>query len=360
MTTEQPAPVLDDLQLVQNLDRRNMLRLINELPEQCETALGIGRSFRMEPFATRPNVIYITGTGVSGLAADMAAAVLGESSDVPIVSNHDGRIPAFVGEGSLVLVVDYTGKSQSAIRCYNQAKQRGAIVVCMTGGGKLHEAVSKDSGLIVRLQPGQPTRAAIGYLLVPIIAVVEQCELASGVIEKLSFAIKLMKNIRESFRFDNPTARNIAKQTALALFEKTPVIFSTWGYRTLVADRWRSQFGANSKTPALCGAFPDLNEGSICAWEVPDRCPGNAAFVFLQDATDKIGDVRNLMSATKEVFSRFETIELEMKGATLVEQVLYGVYLGDYVSYYLALLNGVDPTATESVKLIEELIAGTA
>lgn len=74
MTTEQPTPVLDDLQLTQTLDKRNMLRLIRELPEQCETALGIGRSFRMEALETRPNVIYISGVGASGCLASTSQA----------------------------------------------------------------------------------------------------------------------------------------------------------------------------------------------------------------------------------------------------------------------------------------------
>ena len=37
-----------------------------------------------------------------------------------------------------------------------------------------------------------------------------------------------------------------------------------------------------------------------------------------------------------------------MRGATIIEKLLYGVYLGDYVSYYLALLAGVDPSAMET------------
>src|SRR5450759_4129438 len=106
MTTE-PIPALDDVARMQAVDKRNMLRLINELPEQCETALGIARSFAVEPPENMPSGVFITGGGEAGLAADRAAAVLAGEAEVPIISDHGGRLPKHVGENSLVIVVDY-------------------------------------------------------------------------------------------------------------------------------------------------------------------------------------------------------------------------------------------------------------
>ena len=74
----------------------------------------------------------------------MAAAVLADEAEVPIISDHGGRLPSFVGESSLVFVVDYTGKSQSELRNLRDAKHRGAQVICVTTGGKLLEAATKE------------------------------------------------------------------------------------------------------------------------------------------------------------------------------------------------------------------------
>ncbi len=353
MATQQPTPILDDLAGMQSLDKRNMLRLINELPEQCETALGIGRSLSIDPLLDRPNVVFISGTGEGGIAADMAAAILGEEIAVGVVSDHGGRLPAYVGEDSLVFLVDYSGKNQSTLRNYREAKLRGANVICIAGRGKLLESASQDGGKIVRIPTGQPPRTAIGYLFVPLVALIERYDLASGLIENISYAIKLMKNVREMFRSENLTARNLAKQTALDMYQKLPVIYAANGYRAAVASHWRVQISANSKTPVLSGTFPEVAESEISGWEPEGKQLDDATFVFLKDPLDKMTEIPALMSSAKEVLERFGVREIEMKGATTAEKMLYGIYLGDYVSYYLAMLYGVNPTPTEYVSLAQ-------
>lgn len=347
MSTEQPIPVLDDQVRMRSVDKKDMLRLIQELPEQYETAIGIGRSFAVEPPATRPNVVYITAAGDSCIAADMVAATVGEEMSVPVVADHGGRIPAYIDEGSLVFIMDYSGKSQSALRNYREARLRKATVICVTSGGRLHEAVSKDGGKILRIPPGQPARSAIGYLYAPVPIVIEQLGLASGAIERLSQAVRLLKSVRESFRASNPTTRNPAKQLALALADKLPIIYGVADYRAAVANRWKNSLGANSKQPAFAGLLNDVAESEISAWESTERTYPPVAIILLTDAADKITEQQTLVSASKEMLERFDPIEVEMRGGTSYEKLLYGTYLGDYVSYYLAIVYGINPTITE-------------
>ena len=356
MTTEQPMPILDDLARMQSVDKRNMLRLINELPEQCETALGIGRSFALGPVATKPNVVLFVGVGDSGLAADMAAEALAEEVESPVMSQHVSKMPLCVGEESLVFVIDYSGKGQTPLRACRAAQEQGATVICVTGGGRLREAVAQPR-TILNVPSGQPSRCAIGYLLLTPVAAVEHLGLAPGAVEKASHAIKLLKNIREFLRSDTSTSRNVAKRIAEALFGKTPVIYGATGYRSLVAARWKSQIGANSKSPAYTGLFPDLVDGEICAWEQASGDCCNPAFVLLTDASDRTSENLAIMQAAGELVAKFGVIEAEMKGSTTIERMLYGTYLADYVSYYLAIMREVDPMEAASVRFINERLA---
>lgn len=356
MTTE-PLPALDDSARMQAIDRRNMLRLINELPEQCETALGIIRSFSIERPETKPSNVFITGVGDSGLAADMAVAALAEETEVPIVSDHGGRLPKYISESSLVIILDYTGKSQSEARNLREAKQRGAEVICVTTGGPLMEAANREGVKAIKIPPGQPHRSAIGYLFVPVLVLIEKLGLAEGQEEKLSHAIKLMKNVREGLRFENPSTRNVAKQIAQSLCGKTVAIYGAPGYRAAIASRWKSQINANSKGLALTGSFPDAAMGDISGWEFASDRPAEFGMVFLGDPTDK-GEIAETMDAGEAVLEQFGVVRASIKGSTTIEKLLYGVYLGDFVSYYLAMLNMVDPSVTENVSLLEARIAG--
>ena len=356
MTTE-PTPTLDDLEQMQSVDRRNMLRLINELPEQYETAMGIARSFAAEPLSTKPNVVFISGVGDSGLAAEMAAAALAEETDVPIVTGHGGRSPECVGEDSLVFVVDYAGKSQLTLRSYKEARLRRARVICVTSGGGLLEAATKDNVKTIRIMPGQPARTAVGYLFAPLVVAIERLGLTAGAAEKLSSAVRLLKNVRETFRFESPTARNLAKQTAQFLCGKMVGVYGSGDYRTAVASRWKNLINANTKTLAFTGVYPDITESEISGWEMAERQCKEFAIVFLRDPADK-SDVTDLVDVSTELLDRFGLVQIEMRGGTTVEKMLYGTYLGDFVSYYLALLYGVDPTRTDNIAYVQARLAG--
>lgn len=357
MSTEQPIPILDDVGRMQAVDKRSMLRLINELPEQCETALGIGRSFTIEPLAAKPNAVFVTGVGESGTAADMLAAILSDELDIPLISDHGGRLPQYVGEETLVLVADYAGKSPATLRIYREARQRNATVICITSGGKLLETASKDGTKIIKIPPGQPNRSAVGYLFVPLVAAVEKCGLVSGVIDRVSSAILLMKNARESLRFENPTVRNIAKQTALSIADKLPVIYGAPGIRASVALRWKNQINANSKTAAFLGLFPNALTSDVAGWEQADKMCESLAVIFLREPSDKTENTE-LMELSKELLDKFTVIDVDLKGSTPMEKILYGIYMGDYVSYYLALINEVNPIVSENIAYIESRLAG--
>jgi hypothetical protein len=100
----------------------------------------------------------------------------------------------------------------------------------------------------------------------------------------------------------------------------------------------------------------DVAESEISAWESTERTYPPLAIVLLTDAIDKITEQQALVSASKEMLERFGPIEVEMKGGTSYEKLLYGTYLGDFVSYYLAILYGVNPATTECAKRIAEQI----
>ncbi|MGQ9454753.1 MAG: SIS domain-containing protein [Armatimonadota bacterium] len=357
MSTEQSAPVLDDITRVQSVDKRNMLRLINEMPEHCETALAIGRGFVTEPLALKPNVVLFVGVGESGLAADIAAEVLSDDIEVPVMSQHVSPMPACITEESVVFVIDYYGNTQTAIRACRYAMACKARTICVTTGGRLRE-IARDSGVqVLSIPAGQPARCGIVYMALAPLTAIQNIGLASSVDQKASGAVRLLKNIREFVRFEIPTTRNIAKQVAEMLYGRTPVILGSADYRRLVGRRWASQIGANAKHPACFGSLPDLADGEICAWErvVPDAC--EPAFVFLSDELDRTTENLIIQEAAKELLARFPGTDIEMKGANPVERMFYGMYLGDYVSYYIALMGEVDPYKTESAELISERLA---
>ncbi len=357
MSSEEHVKVLEDFKSVQEIDKRNMLRLINELPEQCETALGIGRSLALTPLESTPNLVYATGVGDSGLAAQMASASADFSAKVPIIAGRSSRIPAFIGEEALIFIIDYSGQSEFALRSYQDILSRGCNVIVLSSGGRLLEAAIADNVKTIRIPPGQSSRTAIGYLFIPLISAIEGYGLISGAIKQISDAIKLMKNVREIFRFDNSVKINPAKKMAMDLAGKVPVIYGSTGYQMLVSERMKKQINTNAKWPAISGCFCNLLEDEISAWEFAGREPMDVKFVFLRDEEDK-GFLSNLIEAATDVIGNSRILDIEIQGANIIEKLMYGIFFADYTSYYLSLVNGVDPSFSENSKKLDELLTG--
>jgi len=356
MATEQ-MPLLDDVARMQAVDRRNMLRVINDIPEQFETGMGIAQNHSVEPLEEMPNVVFFAGTGYGASAASIVATAFSGETQAPLLVGAGPRMSGFVGERSVVFVVDYGGTTDVMLNAYRDARQCGARVICLTAGGKLMEAAVRDGVQTIKVPPGQPERTAIGYLIAPLVVYLEKLGIAPGITEKLSFAVKHMKNVRELFRFDYPEARNLAKQVAQTLYGKVPVIYGHAGYGDRIVDMWRRLLTANSKTPVLAGAFPDVAFNGVTAWERGGRLSEEFAIVLLRDPADK-GEIAALMDGVKELLTGFSMIDVGIKGATPIERILHGCYLGYFVSYYLALLNEVDPMRTEYVSILRAKLAG--
>lgn len=354
MTPEHTVPKLDDQTRMQEVDKRNMLRIVDELPEQCETAMSIGRSFTAPVLDNAPTGVYLVGSGDNALACEMASLILSEYVDVPVSVGHLGPLPKYITESFLAVLVDYHGKNPDALNTYNELKARGVPTICITSGNKLSERASSDGSKIFKIPPGQPGRSAFGYLLVPIIASAHAVGLAPGVMERLSSAILLLKNAREEFRFSRPSANNVAKQNAECLYNKQAYIVGVGEPLALVGKRWRSQINQNSKTPACSANLLDEVDGPISGMERPAEIDEWA--VIMLRAERETPEAAIVSEAALEVLSSFTVMQAKIKGRTTAERIFYGSYFADYVSCYLALLYEVNPTATEYAQMAQELI----
>lgn len=349
MTAEETVIMLDDWSLVQSVDKRNMLRMIDELPEQFETALAMAREFAIEPSVEPLSTLCVTAVAESATIAELAVTSMNDCGTIPTVFIGSRPIPNFVGENTAVVVIDYHGKSETILRNYRAATARGARIFVATSGGPLLQAAVADGARIFRMAPGQPARTAVGYLFVPVVCIAQSLGLVTGGVERIASAVLRMKAAREEFRFARPLSSNPAKQIADLLSDKTIAVYGSGGYGDALAKRWSSQIAANAKRPSMNGFFPDAAYGDLSTWENHDGiAPG---FVFLTDPEDTV-DSRSLMQIAEKL-APAQVSKVAIKGGSSIEKALYGLMLGDYVSCYLALLAQTNPTPMEIVQSIE-------
>ena len=172
--------------------------------------------------------------------------------------------------------------------------------------------------------------------------------------KEIDETISLLKS--KSKLYGDPTSpENKALRIAETLYGKLPVVYSSADRFDTVNVRWRGQFSENAKTLAYGHVFPELNHNEIVGWEVLGEIMKKIHVVILRDKGDH-ARVRLRMDITKEIIREFADgiTELHSEGEGLLARMFSLLYLGDWVSFYLAILNGVDPTPVKKIDYLKE------
>ena len=65
------------------------------------------------------------------------------------------------------------------------------------------------------------------------------------------------------------------------------------------------------------------------------------------------------MEITKELIGQTDTptLDLDTRGSSLLARMFSLIYMGDFVSFNLALLNGENPTAIKNIDYLKSVLA---
>jgi hypothetical protein len=146
-------------------------------------------------------------------------------------------------------------------------------------------------------------------------------------------------------------------QLARKLEGRLPVIYAA-GHLSEVARRWKCQFNENSKGWAVWEVLPELNHNAVVGYEFPAAMSSMARVVML--LSDLYSPrLRLRMEVTGEILSDKGILQetIVVQGSSPLAQVMWSIHLGDYVSYYLAALRGVDPSPVKTIAYLKERLA---
>jgi glucose/mannose-6-phosphate isomerase len=348
---------LDDVAALRRVDPNDMGRRISELPRQCREAIDLARAYPLPEEYARADSVVILGMGGSAIAGDLVRTLVGYESPVPIVINRDYQLPGFVYDRTLIIASSYSGDTEEVIAAFRAALDRDAMCVAVTTGGELAQICEEEGlPLIIFAYESQP-RAALGYSLAVLLALLEQLGFVADAVAQLEGAVRALEPSAARIGVEVPEAKNLAKQLARRLDGKLPVIYGA-EHLSQVARRWKCQLNENSKGWAFWEELPELNHNAVAGYEFPARLAAEVHVVLLASELYQPRQ-RARMEVTGEVLSQkgISHEYIHVVGESITAQMLWAIHLGDYVSYYLAALRDVDPTPVAGITYLKDRLA---
>lgn len=338
------SAVLDDLKLIHERDAADTLGIAEKQWQQLEISFEVANYPDFRP----DNIVY-AGMGGSALAASLATTWPGFTVPFEIVRDYD--LPAYVSERTLVVAASYSGNTEETLSALKQAEDRGAKIVVIAGGGKLKEAAeTKQSPLAVLPKIEQPRYAALANLtaLLSLLAPYDVID-SDDYQAELAQAAAFLKTVTADWRPDIPVAHNPAKQLAQEMIGKSVVVYAgpkLWP----AAYKWKISFNENAKQVAWAGQLPEFNHNEFIGWS---KQPHDKPYAVVDLRSNFEHDrVQKRFEVSERLLSGLRPAPhvVEATGETLLEQLLWTVALGDFVSLYTGLLNGLNPAPVELVE----------
>jgi glucose/mannose-6-phosphate isomerase len=335
------------------VDTLHMFEVTAGLPEQVDAAVEGAIDLDGLPESEYVENVVVLGMGGSGLAGDVMVAVAGPFVPVPIAVVKSYDLPDFVGRGSLVFAISFSGDTEETVEAAGEAVNAGASLVAVTGGGELARLAEDWGAPVVRVPDTVPQpRAALGAMAVPPLVVLEDIGLFPGASQWVRLAVDQLKYRRDRLVGPDSPAEDVARRIGRTI----PLVHGAQAVGAAAALRWKAQVNENAKSPAFSAVYPELCHNEIAGWgQHGDVTRQVLTLVNLRHDGEHPQVVRRfsfVADVLREVVA--DIIEVQAQGEGDLAQLLDLVLMGDFVSLHLAAREGIDPGP---VPVLEDLKA---
>lgn len=339
--------MLDDLKYIHQRDAQDALGIAEKQWQQ------LVHEYKVEHI-TYNGISNVVLAGMGGSAWPALYLQSWPGLNLPFEISRGYAIPGYVNKNTLFIASSYSGNTEETLASLEEAEAKGAQIVVMTAGGKLKElAQSKNLPLYLLPSGNQPRMSSFYFisalleLLAPMGIVDTKC------LDERVGVSEWLKEQTANWRAEVPTSQNPAKQLALEIMGKTAVVYSG-PLLAPAANKWKICFNENAKNLAWWNQYPEFNHNEFIGWS---GHPVDKPFTVIE--------VRSNLEHER-VQKRFEVSERLLsgkrpapqivvpEGETIPQQLFWTSMFGDFVSIYLALLNGINPTPVDLVEKLKE------
>jgi glucose/mannose-6-phosphate isomerase len=343
--------------LKDRFDSRDMHGMITAMASHLEEGMTIGKNVSLDALEEETfHSIVVAGMGGSAIAGDISRGYLLESIQIPFLVCRHYKLPGFVNKRTLVICSSYSGNTEETLSAYDDAMGRGAKVIALTTGGELGKKARADRVPNVRVKSGLPPRAALGYSFSPLLVIFSRLGLCEPPDDEIKQTVTSMKKWARRYELD--AANNPALALARDIYGRIPVIYAGCGRFDAVATRFKGQISENAECLAFANIFPEFNHNELVGWNKLYGLDDKHLVMILRDSGDHARIKARMDIVTEYLQSKgIKTQTIETAPGLDLERIFYLVQLVDFTSYFLALLNEVDPYPVAAIDFLKERLS---
>jgi len=321
------------------------------LPTQVAEAATAAEGLPALPRREQVEHVVVLGVGGSGDAGDIAAAVAAPFLPVPITVVKDYEPPEYVGAGTLVFALSWSGSTEETVEAATAAYESGAFLVVVAGEGTLLESAREWRVPWVPVPSALPgSRPAVGALVVPVLVVLDQVGLYRGASHWIAEAVAQLRRRRDELVVRGGIAESVARRIGRTI----PLIHGVHDLGATASRRWKAVVNQYAKTPAFSNAYPELCHDEVAGW---GQCGDVTRQVITLVSLRHDGEhpqaalhVDEVVEELREVVA--DTVSVRAGGEGALAQLLDLVMVGDAVALHLAAAAGIDPGPTPMIEAL--------
>jgi len=327
-----------------NIDRSNLRQVILDFPKQFKVGLEIAKDVKIKG---NFKSVVVSGMGGSALPADIIKTYLEEiGTDLEIVQNRDYGLPKKACKNALNFISSHSGNTEETLSSFNEALENKLPMVVFANGGKLLELAKNNNIPLVVIPDCIQPRCAVGYFFAAMLKVLSNSGLTANSESAILNIQEYLQSIIASFE---EKGHVIAKK----LVGQTPIVYSSNKLKS-IALILKIEFNENAKTPAFWNTFPELNHNEMVGWTLPQ----SQFHILIFQEKNIHPQVAKRMQITAKLLKAkgTETEFIKLEANNILNTIFSALIMGNWISYYLSLEYGQDPTPVEMVEEFKKLL----
>ena len=336
------ALLLDDPAAIRKIDASDMLSALQKTPDRFLPPSDAESTCRIE--IDQPAKILFAGLGGSAIAGDIIADYCRNLVHVPVTVCRSVKIPDFVDKSTLVVAISYSGDTRETLSMLQQANDKQAHVAIVASGGKLLGVARAGGVPYLNVTPNMPPRVALPELVAALVHMLTEIGTVDKRSRLLESASASTRTLIEGIKAAVPVRDNPAKELASSLHGHLPLLIGS-EENVSVLRRFKNELNENSKMPAVFYTLPEAYHNDVEGLKTLNSL-SHPQPVILRAAGQETNEQleANKLAETLSEFGYSSPVFFDGIGDERFGWLLSAITLGDIVSFYLAILNGVDPS----------------